>query len=367
MGFSSFFVKQAIKGAYKLLFFELARRGSFFIPFIPFRPIEASINVTDNCNSKCITCSVWKHRSKDELTTAEVTQILAQLRKLGITYLYLTGGEPLLRHDLPYIIEKARELKFEKIQISTNALLLTKEKAQALLDCGLTTTNVSVNGSKDVHDMTRGVVGSYERCMEVLEALTELRDKEYRHTEIRMLTVLMQPTLGEIIEMVNMCKQLNIAFMLSPLDTSSYLFKVDATDLSVTEQENLDQVINELHKMKKLYPGSIYETHTSLEYARNYFMDSKREDIPCYLGYLAIYIGAHGEVYSACNALPPVGNLRDKPLEQIISSEAYKQRLHDMFMKRCPGCSCNHRLNLYAHVPAVLEEVLWNLRLRDTK
>lgn len=367
MRLSSFFIKQAIKGAYKLPFFELARHSSFFIPFIPFRPVEACINVTENCNSKCITCSAWENRSTDDLTTAEITQILAQLRELGITYLNLTGGEPLLRQDLPYIIGRARELKFKKIQLSTNAILLTREKAQGLLDCGLTTIDVAVDGTEDTHDVIRGVKGSYQRCIGALKMLTELCDKEYPHIEIKMQTTLMQPTFGQILELVNMCKQLNIAFALNLLDTTSYLFRAVTTDLRVTEQGRLDQVINELHKMRRAYPGLVNETYSSLEYARNYFLDPKREDIPCYLGYLAIYIGAHGEVYSACNALPLIGNLRDEPLEQIIGSKAYKKRLHNMFMKRCAGCSCNHKLNLYAHFPAVLEEVLWKLRLRDTK
>ena len=302
MRFSSFFVKQAIKGTYKLFFFQLARRSSFFIAIIPFRPVEACINVTENCNSKCITCSAWANRSRDELTTAEITQILAQLRELGITFLNLTGGEPLLRHDLPYIIARARELKFEKIQLSTNAILLTREKAQSLFDCGLTTITVSVDGTEDTHDVIRGVKGSYERCIGALKMLTALCDKEYPHVEIKVQTTLMQPNVGQILQLANMCNQLNIAFALNLLDTTSYLFRVTATDLRVTEQGELDQVINELHKVRRAYPGLMNETYSSLEYARNYFIDAKREDIPCYLGYLAIYIGAHGEVNSACTA-----------------------------------------------------------------
>ena len=366
MRFSTFFVKQALKGTYKVFLFELARRSRFFIPLIPFRPIAACINVTENCNAKCITCSAWKQKSRDELTTAEITEILAQLRELGITYLNLTGGEPLLRRDLPYIIARARELKFEKIQLSTNAMLLTREKAESLLNCGLTTIAVSVDGSEDTHDVIRGVRGSYQRSIEALQMFSQLRDQEYPHIEIKMQTTLMQPNVDQILELADICKQLNIVFGLNLLDTTSFLFTATTADLRVAEQGELDQVINELHKMRRAYSGLVNETYSSLEYARNYFMDSKREDIPCYLGYLAIYIGAHGEVYSACNPLPPMGNIRDKPLKQIISSTAYKKRLHDMFLKKCPGCSCSHKLNLYAHFPAVLDEVLWNLRLRDT-
>lgn len=197
----------------------------------------------------------------------------------------MTGGEPLLRHDLPHIIARARELKFERIQLSTNAILLTRERAQSLLDCGLTTIDVSVDGTEDTHDVIRGVRGSYERSIGALRMLTELCDKKYPHVEIKMQMTLMQPTLDQITELASICKQLSIGFALNLLDTTSYLFRVATGDLRVTEQGKLDQVINELHKMRRAYPGLMSETYSSLEYAGNYFIDPKREDIPCYLGF----------------------------------------------------------------------------------
>lgn len=366
MNFSPFFLKQALAGAYKLPLFELARQAKPFRHLLPFRPVEASINVTDNCNARCTTCPMWKQKSVDELTTAEIHSILAQLKSLGVSYLVLTGGEPLLRRDLSSIVEKAKELKFDRIQIITNASLLTRQRAEDLVESGVTTVHISLNGSKDVHDMTRGVTGSYQRCLTALRSLVELRDGNYKHLEIKVLPIVMQTTLNEIPHLLDICRDLKVELTLSPLDTHSYLFRSNTQNMVEIEQEKLDEVIMKLHQVLRAHPGLISETHTSLEYVRKYFIDPRRGDIPCYLGYLAIYIGAHGEVYSGCNALPPVGNLRDKPLRQIINSAAYKQRLGDMFIKRCPGCACGYRLNLYAHVPAVMNEILWRLGIRSS-
>lgn len=363
MNLSPFFVKQALAGGYRLPIFELAKHARLFIPLIPSRPIEASINVTDNCNVKCITCSMWRQKSVDELTTAEIHSILAQLKSLGISYLVLTGGEPLLRRDLSSIVRKAKELKFDRIQIITNASLLTRQRAEDLLESGVTTIHISLNGSKDAHDMTRGVKGSYERCFAALRSLVELRDSNYKHLEIKVVSIVMPTILGEIPHLLDICRDLKVELTLSPLDTHSYLFRSATQDMDGLDQEKLDEAIMQLHQVLRAHPEVISETHTSLEYVRRYFIDPRRGDIPCYLGYLAIYIGAHGEVYSGCNVLPPIGNLRDKPLRQIISSAAYKQRLGDMFIKKCPGCACGYRLNLYAHAPALMNEILGKLRI----
>lgn len=366
MRFSSFFLKQAFAAAYKLPFFEAARHSSRLIAAIPFRPVEASISVTNNCNARCITCSMWKQKSVDELTTTEIDNALAQLRDSGTNYLVLTGGEPLLRRDLSAIVRKATELKFKRIQVITNAYLLTKERAKNLLESGVTTFYISLNGLKEVHDMTRGVNGSYERCLSALRSLVELRDSKYKHLEIKVSTIVMQLTLGEIPKLIDLCRELNTVLTLSPLDFQPYFFVgSDTRNMASVEKQKLVEVINQLHKIARAYPHLMDDTHTSLEYVRTYLTDSKREDIPCYLGYLAIYIGAHGEVRSGCYVLPPLGNLRSTPLKQIINSPAYKQRLRDMFMKRCPGCACGYRFNLYAHVPAVLDEILWLLRIKS--
>lgn len=365
MRFSSYFLKQAFTGAYKLPFFELARHNRSLMATIPFRLVEARIAITNNCNSRCITCSMWKQKSVDELTTTEMYDVLAQLRDLGTNYLFLGGGEPLLRRDLSSIARKATELKFEKIQISTNAHLLTRERAGDLIESGVTTFYISLNGLKEVHDMTRGINGSYEKCITTLKSLVELRDSKYEHLEIKIAPILMQPTVGEIPKLLDICRELNIELTLCLLDTQRFILDPSAQDMMNVDEQELAEMINELHRMLNSSPHLIGDTHGSLEYARNHFKDPKREDIPCYLGYLAIYVGADGEVYSGCDVLPPMGNIRNAPLKEIANSAAYKKRQRDMFMKLCPGCTCGHRLNLYAHVPAVVEEILWMLRIKS--
>ncbi len=282
---------------------------------------------------------------------------------MGILDLILCGGEPLLRDDLPDIVRKASELKFDRIHIITNGLLLTQERLEQLVESGLTSVYISLNGSENLHDMTRGIKGAYVKTMGALKALVELRASRFPQLEINVLTIVMGLNLGQIIDIAEMCRQWGVRLSLSPLNTSHPWQEPVSTELRSINQEQLDHVIEELHVIKGKFPSLLHNSHAALEYIRKCFADRKREDIPCYLGYLEICLGPHGEVSPGCWALPPVGNITQSSLKQIVGSKAYRERSRDMFLKRCPGCACDYILNLYAHSPSLVEEIKWRLRL----
>ncbi len=362
---SKYVLRQAIRSSYKLMLFELARRSHRFMELVPLHSIRAVVKVTQNCNSRCITCSSWKEDSQDELTTSELCDTLCQIRALGISDLCLFGGEPLTRDDLSSVVRKAHDLKFDRIHLVTNGLLLTRERNIQLIESGITSVYISLNGSENVHDTTRGIKGAYARTMEAIQSLVELRDSRFPHLEITVITIVMGITVDHILEMADICRRWSIGLSLAPLDTSPPWQGVVPADLLTINQQQLNHVIDEMHRMKRVSPSLIHDSHTSLEYVRNCFTSRRRIAIPCYLGYLLVSVGAHGEVYPGCWVLSPVGDLRQSSLKQIIGSKEYKKRVQDMFLKKCPGCVCDYILNLYAHVPAVVEEVQWRLKLRS--
>lgn len=330
-----------------------------------FHPTSATFNITDNCNGRCIMCSAWKQKYTNELTIDEVTDILGQLRNLGISSVGFAGGEPLLRKDLPELVQKSNELGFKHTSIMTNGLLLNERKAEILLESGITAMGISIDGIGETHDMIRGIKGAYERSSSAVKTLVELRDNKYPYLNILVAITLMKPNMNQIEEIIEVCNQLNVRMGLNLLDTSPYFFSgVDASDLIIKDQKELDAFINRLHVIKKKYPSVLNQLHVSIEYARKHFSDPKRKDIPCCMGYQTIYIGAHGEVYSGCWVLKPIGSLREKKLEEIINSEEYKKRLYNMFMKKCPGCTCGYSTNLLYHIPSIYEEGLWRCGMK---
>lgn len=349
----------------KVLLFELARHSDKILRTIPIAPKGAGINVTHNCNSRCITCNMWRSQSTNELTTAELQDILTQLKDIGVVGVGFEGGEPLLRNDLPQIVGKAHQLGFESITMMTNGLLLTKKKAENLIQRGLTGIGVSIDGIDETHDLVRGVKGAYEKSQRALEGLVDLRDSKYPALNLHIGTILMKPTIDAFIPLVGLAHRLGVDFSLQLIDDSLFCFRgIDRASLWIEEQSKLDRLINELHNLKKVNSALKSCSHTRLEYARRYFSDPKQTQISCYLGYLMIYIDAHGEVYPGCFPLGSVGSLREKRLKEIMESPEYKRRVQAMFRKECPGCACGYPTNLIYSLPALLNETLWRLKLR---
>ncbi len=106
------------------------------------------ISVTDRCNLRCTYCMpeevVFMDRA-ELLTFEEMAHFVAVAAPLGIDKVRLTGGEPLLRRELPRLVEMiVRVPGIKDVGLTTNGLLLAGQ-AQALFDAGLRRINVSLD------------------------------------------------------------------------------------------------------------------------------------------------------------------------------------------------------------------------------
>ncbi|WP_186668361.1 GTP 3',8-cyclase MoaA [Sporosarcina sp. BP05] len=118
------------------------------------RPIrDLRISVTDRCNFRCAYCMPkevfgdnYVFLPKNELLSFEEIERFAKLfALLGVKKLRLTGGEPLMRRELPKLVEKLMTIEgIEDIGLTTNGVLL-KQYAQPLYDAGLRRLNMSLD------------------------------------------------------------------------------------------------------------------------------------------------------------------------------------------------------------------------------
>ncbi len=123
------------------------------------RPLrDLRVSLTDRCNFRCGYCmpkalfgANHAFMPRRELLTFEEIQRLARLfTPLGVRKLRLTGGEPLIRRDLDRLIGMLAEVEgIEDISLTTNASLLTMEKARALRAAGLKRVTISLDGIDD--------------------------------------------------------------------------------------------------------------------------------------------------------------------------------------------------------------------------
>jgi len=123
-------------------------------------------NVTRRCNLKCIHCysnSQNIHYS-DELNTNEGKELISDLASFGCPVILFSGGEPLMRKDLPELIRFAVD-KGVRVVISTNGTLITKNMASIFGKIGLSYIGVSLDGMKKIHDGFRGVKGAFDAAL----------------------------------------------------------------------------------------------------------------------------------------------------------------------------------------------------------
>ena len=114
------------------------------------RPLRSlRISVTDRCNLRCAYCMpeedyVWLPR-QDILTFEEVSTLVDVFAGLGVDKLRLTGGEPLLRRDVPALVRLlARKHTIRDLALTTNGVLLA-EQARPLRDAGLHRITISLD------------------------------------------------------------------------------------------------------------------------------------------------------------------------------------------------------------------------------
>jgi len=108
---------------------------------------DLRISVTPRCNFRCTYCDPLGMGHKDPLGTVsvqDVAHVVDAAVGLGMTSVRFTGGEPLLRKELPEMIAHARAAGVEDIAITTNATLL-KRRLPELLDAGLQRVNISLD------------------------------------------------------------------------------------------------------------------------------------------------------------------------------------------------------------------------------
>jgi radical SAM protein len=135
--------------------------------------------VTRACALACVHCRADAIRRRDprELTTEQGFRLIDQVRAFGATppLLVLTGGDPMRRPDLTELVRYAAGSGLTVALTPSGTAAATPAKLAALKDAGLSRVAVSLDGpTAETHDAFRGVRGSYQWTMRIIEATIDL-------------------------------------------------------------------------------------------------------------------------------------------------------------------------------------------------
>ncbi|MGZ4346945.1 MAG: GTP 3',8-cyclase MoaA [Gaiellaceae bacterium] len=163
------------------------------------------ISVTDKCNFRCTYCMPaegleWLGR-EEILSFEEIARLVGVLARLGVDEVRLTGGEPLIRRDLPTLVGMLAAIEgVRDLSLTTNGVLLDRF-AGPLVEAGLQRLNVSLDSLNHVRftEITRrDALDAVLRGLEEAERYPELRPIKVNCVAVKGFTEIEVPALAEL-------------------------------------------------------------------------------------------------------------------------------------------------------------------------
>jgi len=162
-------------------------------------------NATRRCNLRCVHCYAHaKDKEFDnELSFDEGIRLIDDLAGFGVPVLLFSGGEPLMREDLPELAAYAVK-KGMRAVISTNGTLITPSIARTLKEIGLSYVGISLDGMEAVNDRFRGVKGAFA------DALAGIRNCQAAGIKVGLRFTVNRFNVGEIPKIFDLLEEMDI-------------------------------------------------------------------------------------------------------------------------------------------------------------
>ena len=293
-----------------------------------------------HCRAAAVDC-----RDPEELTTDEVKKMLESAAKIGPALIILSGGEPLLRADLEEIAAYAVELGHRPVVSCNDGSLLTDSRLASLKTAGIKHFSFSMHsGDRETHDHFVRVPGAYDHA---LAAFSRIRE---HGLSFQINTTILPSNFQHLPALKDWVLSLHAAswhlFFIVPTGRAS-----SNSDEITLSQKQIDGVLRYVAKESDGW-GIPLKVTCAPQYARirmEMGKDPGSRGRSCMAGSGFAFVSYRGEVKPCGYFDLVVGNIREKPLDQIYTES---HELRDMrspeklegicgrcrFNKVCGGC-----------------------------
>jgi radical SAM protein len=229
-------------------------------------PLLVLWETTQACDLACCHCRACAQSKRHplELTTLEAEKLIRDVANLNPPIFILTGGDPLKRSDIFYLVRRAVAHGLHPAMTPSATPLLTREAIADLKRAKLSRLAVSLNGSvPELHDAFRGVNGSYARTLEAIHWANQFG------LPIQVNTSISKRNIGDLENMANLLKQFKLvlwsAFFLVPTGRAQM-----ADLLSAAEVE---EAFATLYRFSKELPFKVKTTEA--QHYRRYIIQQR--------------------------------------------------------------------------------------------
>lgn len=304
------------------------------------------------CNCRCVMCDIWKgNKNLKQLNENDISGLLDSLKKLGTQQVLMSGGEALLN---PTFFQLCELLRNQNIRVSLLSTGLTlKNNAEQLIKW-VNDIIVSLDGNENIHNLIRNIPDAYEKLKAGVQYIKKM-ERNFRITARTVIHRLNFRNWADIIESARDIGLDQISFL--PADVSSHAFNREILWTEERQHEILPGR-KEVAEIKAVIE-SVIEQY-ALDFERHFIAESPEKLGKIYEYYAAFY-DLNPFPYKKCNAPwvsavveadgtvrpcffhPPMGNIRNDSLENIVNSMESIRFRKELDMDKdstCIKCVC---------------------------
>lgn len=255
------------------------------------------LELTAKCNNRCLHCYSESHMNCEEsmVDHARWLSLLEEARTAGASGVQLIGGEPLLYPDWRELVNKAAELKYDYIEIFTNATLIREADIEFFKQRSVRIATTIYADNAAIHDAVTKNPGSFERTLSAARKLVTAG------IPLRIASILMKVNEAEAENIMRLCAELGVEY--GPPDVVRPTGRGDDQDLLPVN-----------HHRAPVSPPFFTDPES--------FTRSKHCNA-CLAGKIAVT--ASGDVIPCIFARSMIcGNILQTPLQAIINGEALR-------------------------------------------
>jgi len=285
-----------------------------------------------NCNLNCVHCGASKEKYEKELTTAEIKDLIDELAKIKVGFFAATGGEPLLRRDLLEVMDYASKRGI-KTGFATNGYFIDEKKAEEIKKVGISSIQISLDGSEKTHNQIRGNPQSFQKAIRAIKLLQKQK--------IKIVSVATTVTPINFEEIPNLKKiLLNLKVKLWRICIIMPIGRADKEKLllSPIQLKKLFSFVSSNKNNIKIQIGE------NLPFLANYEEKIRNAPLLCPVGFTACCIGVDGNV-RGCPEMPDKeefreGSILEKPFLDIWKNgfKRYRSRSAIKTDEKCISC-----------------------------
>jgi len=329
-------------------------------------PLGAVYEATMRCNLHCEFCYVGdllniEGEWRQELTLDALSRAFPAQDKFQIS---LTGGEIFMRKDIMSVLDLFREKGYACGYLTTNGTIISEERAEALADLAakgfLKHISVSIDGPQELHDVARGLKGTFERTSAGLRRLKTAATKKRAPLRVSINTTVAHETLDALDRMVDVADELGVdaiglnhLMYSTPEEVAETVRLIGARDASVistfvTPDPGVD--VRQVRAKVTALQAKCRERNILFDFRPkvhpplmdNYYTPGTPLDGRCLYPFLHARVSFSGKVYFCPFIRVEVGDLAEQSLEEIWNGERFvdmrRRLLENKLFPVCRRC-----------------------------